>query len=634
MIEEFLTALVGAGVEIGWREAADALWLAEAMTVRPSASPHSERVPAPPLARPSTPASTPPMVVPAPSAAPVVTPSLAQLPRTAPPAPPLPLVPYGTTRAAAGDTLLAANTPVRSPLPEGLGIGRALRRFGRRRPSPTARRNDVEATIARYCETRVLAPVTVPALEEWFRDVVLVVDGGASMVVWRETLRAFAALLKRHHAFGRVTRLSVTGDAGRVRVATAAGSEVRPREIVHPTRRQLVLVVTDGTGPLWLGQAMRTVLRDWGRAAPLVLIQMLAPRQWPATALGEADVSVVPTGRGTPNSRLRVQPSWWWAEDRPPEHAAPIIGLHARAFDTWARMVMAGDRKAVPAVLTAPQAEEPGIAGPIIETEPRGRVEMFLATVSHAAARLATLLSAVEVTLPVAELLLDTLVPGGRPVHLAEVLASGLLHGLPPAGDRSGGPRYEFEPGMRSVLQEALTTTDTFAVWRVVAPYLELATDRPAPFSRLVTSVEAIRDVEHTRLAEIAADLIERMGLRPDPSLTGVLPARSAAAVIDQQVDDALRDLGTRDTHTSQADPPRPESLLAIADVVVGAPFVGVVQPALFTLSCHHDISQLATALLKRTRAPQENQPRLVENWRDWVVMPTVGPMLHTERPI
>jgi hypothetical protein len=551
MIEQFLKALYGAGVEVGWRETADALWLAEVMTVR-SPEPGEEPV--------AGPLVTPPV----PLVAPAEKPAAAPLPRVAPPVLQLPPMPRGTTRPTDYGAPLGVNTLARKSLPDGLDIGRALRRFGRRRMSSTARRTDVEATIERYCETKVLVPVTVPAYEGWFHEVVLVVDDSATMVVWEATLRAFAGLLKHHPAFGRVTRWTVTGHPDQVWLVSAAGSAVRPSEIVHPERRQLVLVVTDGTEPLWSGAAMLTVLRKWGHDAPLVLIQMLDPRQWPATALGEASASVVPTGKCTPNSSLLVQPSWWWAEDQLPEHAAPIISMNAPAFDAWTRMVMTGDRTPMPAVLTDPRIEEAVVARPTSAAGPRDQVEKFRATVSQTAVRLATLLSAVEVTLPVAELLLDTLVADGRQVHLAEVLASGLLDELPSAEDRSGGPRYEFAPGIRHVLQEALTTTDAFDVWRAVAPYLELATGRTAPFSRLVTSaeVETPQDGQQTRLAAIVGDLIERMGLRGHATTTrGPLPTHSAAAVVDRRVDEALSELKTPDS-----DAPRPAAVTKHAD--------------------------------------------------------------------
>ena len=117
------------------------------------------------------------------------------------------------------------------------------------------------------------------------------------------------------------------------------------------------------------------------------------------------------------------------------------------------------------------------------------------------------LLSSVDVSLPVARLILGSLIPDARQVHLAEVFASGLLQ---PASAGS----YDFVPGVREVLQESLTTTATIYVWRTITPYLEAATGQRAPFSLLLDpDASESADVTATALGRIAADIIDRLGL-------------------------------------------------------------------------------------------------------------------------
>ncbi|MBF5033045.1 ATP-binding protein [Micromonospora sp. ANENR4] len=497
MIEHLVAALRGAGTDPDWRDIADALWLADLRHTDAPTGPAPQRlvqqghIPVHPSA--SVPIRT----------------------DDGPTAPDDDQLPQGHPRleysdAADGTPLRAAADPRRA-LPAQLGIGRAFRRLARTRLSLVATVLNVEATVARYCDTGVLVPVTVPAREGWFHEVILIVDAGPTMAVWQPTVSALASVLAHHRAFRAVHRWALTGDRSSVQVRSGAGLTFDPAEIADPQRRQLILVVTDCVGDLWRGSAVWQALEKWGERLPVTLVQVLPRRLWPATAMGDADTLVSGVTRGTPNGRLSIQQPWWWDDPRPPRRALPVTTLEPSRLDQWARMLMSADHTPSAGLLLSRSVEESRPASA------EQRVNFFRTTASDHAVRLATLLSAVEVTLPVLHLVAQRLVPGATVAHLAEVLISGLLQ------TDGEDTRYEFRPGVRVILREALTTDDTLDVWRTVAPFLEAATGRQAPFMNLLSN-QPPDPALPGELTELAQDLISRLGLTlpppapPDPT--------------------------------------------------------------------------------------------------------------------
>jgi len=62
---------------------------------------------------------------------------------------------------------------------------------------------DETATVEQIAEEKLLLPVMSPAPERWL-ELALVVDEGASMMLWKQTIKEFEQLLERHGAFGDV----------------------------------------------------------------------------------------------------------------------------------------------------------------------------------------------------------------------------------------------------------------------------------------------------------------------------------------------------------------------------------------------------------------------------------------------
>ena len=578
MIDRLIAALREAQLDLDWRDLADVLWLADVRTrvaAEQEGLPDSDAAIAGQsatdrlgIAQPASPAAAPEVR----DAPPTVSAEKAR-PALAEGVTPLSPARWQLTRQGgaedSGGLGLEAVAAARYALPGGQEIGRALRPLKQRRRTPRRRVFDPEATVDLFCDTGVLAPVLRPGLERWF-DVAVVADIAATMAVWDDTVAAFADLLERHGAFRAVSRWGLRERDGEIEMLTPSGLAHRPHELLDLAGRRLILVVTDAVDELWARTPVWQAVREWGEYGPVALVQLLPPRSWVQTRVGEADAAVMATRPGQPNQQLDVVPPWWWLEREPPEHVVPVVGLDEASLVPWARMVMGAVGVSVPGVVPVPDsltdavaleacaAEGGGALGivPADAGETHGEVDLdrlgnvLRSTVSAQAYRLAVLLSAVEVSLPIARIVMHQLVPQARLAHLAELIAAGVLraervpagsaaHGAGtqvPAPGGTGRPMVAltFAPDLRNLLQRSLTVTMTLQVWRAVGPYLEATQGMPR-FSLLLESADlitepgSVTETVHEGMRTIASDLAIRLGLKPAPTVAEARPADPSA---------------------------------------------------------------------------------------------------------
>jgi len=578
MIDRLIAALREAQLDLDWRDLADVLWLADVRTrvaAEQEGLPDSDAAIAGQsatdrlgIAQPASPAAAPEVR----DAPPTVSAEKAR-PALAEGVTPLSPARWQLTRQGgaedSGGLGLDAVAAARYALPGGEEIGRALRPLKQRRRTPRLRVFDPESTVDLFCDTGVLAPVLRPGLERWF-DVAVVADIAATMAVWDDTVAAFADLLERHGAFRAVSRWGLRERDGEIEMLTPSGLAHRPHELLDLAGRRLILVVTDAVDELWARTPVWQAVREWGEYGPVALVQLLPPRSWVQTRVGEADAAVMATRPGQPNQQLDVVPPWWWLEREPPEHVVPVVGLDEASLAPWARMVMGAVGVSVPGVVPVPDsltdavaleacaAEGGGALGivPADAGETHGEVDLdrlgnvLRSTVSAQAYRLAVLLSAVEVSLPIARIVMHQLMPQARLAHLAELIAAGVLRAeRVPAGSAAHGAGTQvsapggtgrpmvaltFAPDLRNLLQRSLTVTMTLQVWRAVGPYLEATQGMPR-FSLLLESADLITEpgsVTETvpeGMQTIASDLAIRLGLKPAPTVAEARPADPSA---------------------------------------------------------------------------------------------------------
>ncbi|MFJ7212575.1 FxSxx-COOH system tetratricopeptide repeat protein [Amycolatopsis sp. NPDC098790] len=500
-----------------WSEIGDALWLAaaikdEGVGAPREAEPDDEPVEAPEIADEATPPATEPLEPPAPE---ILAPHR-MVTGLSPEAVALLSGSPGTGSAAPA-----------SALPGAADIFRALRPLKTTRPSPHDEDAvlDEDLTAETGVQDRIWLPVTVPGRIREL-DLTVVIDSGPSMALWQPTIDAFLALLGQLGAFGSIRVRLLTAerdpDGGPprpvLRGGTADAPQRRPAELLDPTGHRVLLVLTDGASDLWRGDLAGPMLAQWGRTMPVAIVHLLPQWLWSQGGLNLQQALLGTPGPLRPNRTYGVElPDAWLTADEPsgPDSLTvpiPLVELDARWLGWWARLVTRTHQEPVPATVLLVSDEPNPITRPVDErvvlATPQERVRRFHGVASEPAFRLAKLLAAVPVSLPIARFVQTELVPGAGTAHLAEVFTSGLLE-LPAGSDRNTWDDVVFEiaPPIRAALLAAGRRSETAEV--VVA-----ATDRfGAEYPVLVRLRDALADPDEVRLPARSAELAPEVRL-------------------------------------------------------------------------------------------------------------------------
>jgi hypothetical protein len=445
------------------------------------------------------------------------------------PAQPSPVLPVLATLPVRGTppSGVMVSAAARPQLPDSLSLARAMRPLRRRVPSATRHVLDEEATADLQAEQRLWLPALAPGNEPAF-DLALVVDDSESMALWGEKVREFRLLCERLGAFRdvRLWHLSATGDGARAQPVlrglprTSGGRD--ERELVDPSGRRLILVVTDGVHPRWRPAGpLGPVLARWALASPLAIVQPFPQRLWNRSPLRPVIEEFRPGWPGSgPTIRCSDQVSV----------AVPILELAPAAMRRWAEIISgtSGIIRMPAAALSPSRAGDDEATRNVQhgdgvvdeEPDPARLVRNFRASVSPAAYQLAGYLSAAPLTLPVMRLVQESMMPGTGPAELAEVFLSGLLRrsvDSDPAADAESAS-YVFAAGVRDVLQSTLTRGEALTVLEQVGSYLVRGRQGGRPFPVLLRGQPVGSDIEATAeqfpaaFGRIAGPLLDRIG--------------------------------------------------------------------------------------------------------------------------
>ncbi|MFE6821853.1 SAV_2336 N-terminal domain-related protein [Streptomyces sp. NPDC057690] len=417
-------ALCGVGVELSPRELGDVLWLA---LHTPPGTGTAGAEPGTVLPHPPAPASVP-------------QPRHRRRDGTEPPPIEVPRRVHTLTGTRDGEI---PGAPVRIPGVRGLrhplGIVRGLRALKRRVPSVHRYELDENATAEAIAESGALDAVLRPAEDRWLH-LVLCVDDGPSMRVWRDTVDELAEALTGSGIFRSVL--------------------VRPLASTDPLtgERTAVLVVTDGVGDHWYTGAAREELAALARGAPTAVLHLFPIRLWSGTGLPAEPMIVRTTGPAPRNTLLVADNPWLptWSSPRP-GLPVPVLELDESSLRHWAELIAShGGVAALRVIDAAALPEARPRAGDVTAEQDTavGRVQTFRATASPHAYELAGHLAAVDpLTLPVMRLVQAAALPDSNPVCLAEVLLSGLMH---KTDALAGQDVFAFAPDVRGVLRTVI----------------------------------------------------------------------------------------------------------------------------------------------------------------------------------
>jgi type VII secretion protein EccCb len=352
--------------------------------------------------------------------------------------------------------------PTAPMLDHPLAVQRALRPLKRRVPARRAKVLNEDATAARIADRplheRPWVPVLAAAPERWL-SLVLVIDDGPSMRLWRPLARELHETFVRLGAFRnlRVCHLSVTGKG----VGVSASRGAPPRDVatlIDPSGRQVVLVLSDCSGSHWWDGSAGRALHLWSHAGPVAILQPLTERLWRRTAAPTIPGNALAPRPCAPNIELRFNSYDRFGDTRPSSVPVPVLECSPEWLADWATLVVGGSAR--PTAMTYVSDRPRRETGPVRqerELSIRERVQRFSSTASPEAAQLAAHVAVSFPALPVMRLIQQRVLRSSRPGHLAEVLLSGLLR---PIGAEGG--RYDFVPGAREALLTELPRSESW----------------------------------------------------------------------------------------------------------------------------------------------------------------------------
>ena len=393
---------------------------------------------------------------------------------------------------------LPFQAPAVTALPNALDLGRSLRPLMRKVPSATQFVLDSEATVNRVIEQQIWQPVLLPAPERWL-DLELVIEESPLSLVWQQTLDDLKQkVLERAGAFRSVRSWTLQNQEGKPHLISRYAGEVgarvgQPQELVHPSGRRLVMVISDGQSELWQSSQLQpdseqveqpapnlhAWLQYWASHGSLVMVQLLPKWMWERSALefgvpaqlmsifpGIANDQWVVTGLSA-RQRRRI--------DEAPVLKMPVVTLEAESLENWATVVAAAGITPTPGFVfnlldLKLYQENAKATTPRLETlSDEALLDRFLATASPTAQQLAGMMAAVPVSVPVIHLLQAHFLPNSTPVHVAEVFMSGLL-AQRGTHEKTHQPIYDFKTKeVRLLLNKAFPTYKTHQVVNVLS---------------------------------------------------------------------------------------------------------------------------------------------------------------------
>ncbi|MEV5321731.1 FxSxx-COOH system tetratricopeptide repeat protein [Streptomyces sp. NPDC052687] len=429
-----------------------------------------------------------------------------------------------------------------APLPSGRTtlLARALHRMARRVPDRVTLELDEETTAEQGVVDGLWLPFLRPARTTAF-DLVLLLDDAPTMRIWEDTTARLAEAAEQSGAFRgvRAVRVHLPRTGGATLRWGAGQAATDPAELIDGRGGRIFLVVTDGLAHGWAGSAADALLGRLAHAGPTALVHLLPPHLRHRTSLYPYQAVLEAGGFGAPNDGL----GHWSPADGPdplrPLPAGgddcvpvPVLSMKPGSLAAWADLVTGdrGVRRPLPVVLAGTLtkgAPAPGLRAP---RRPRAAVRRFLTLASPAARRLAVQLAAVPLDFDLIEQLRRRTMPETGPDHLAEILMGGLID-----WDSDGEGRPEFAEGVR----EALLATATRSQ---LARTVSLLGELPAAGERGAALRAALRDPMGASLPDPAQRAWARSELavmralsgpyaerakRIEPSLSGTGPGAS-----------------------------------------------------------------------------------------------------------
>ena len=478
------------------------------------------------------------------------------LPQTSLPTPPPTTAIAEVYTKSGNSTSTSANTlsikaPDASALRQPLKLMRALRPLMQKIPSGTEIILDEEATANRIAEERIRIPVLKSALEPAL-DLALVVDESNTMIFWQKTVQELQKLLETQGAFRDVQTWGlVTNNPGNnpgnnpennpennpgnnqeeIFLRRGTGKKAyhhrlhKPRELVDPSGRRLILVVSDCVSDIWRNGKALSVLRIWSQKSPVAILQMLPQWLWLRTGLSSG--AKVQLGSLTPrivNQGLLIKEILLWDDiNFATGTKIPVLTLEPEVALNWSNIIAGKSFAKVSGfvfsseTLTEADRVKEVINAEIISNEEI--VSSFRRTASPIARKLASLLSSAPViTLPIVRLIQENMLKESQQVHVAEVFLGGIFKATKEITPLSNPDEIEFRfinEETRDIFLNAAPAIDALAVVDAISKYFAKKLNKTmSEFNALLRKPEQtnIEGLDIKPFAIVTAKVLRRLG--------------------------------------------------------------------------------------------------------------------------
>jgi formylglycine-generating enzyme required for sulfatase activity len=389
--------------------------------------------------------------------------------------------------------------PAARTIQNSLEIGRAMRPLKRKIPSTNRFILNEEATINRIIERDIWLPVTKPEPERWL-NLELVVEESRSAFIWQELIDEFQQILENQGAFRRIRVWTIKSQDNKlILIRRKKGGKLEQkqhqhRELIHSNKRGLTLLISDCVSPLWQNPTFHQWLKDWSESQPTAVVQFFPERLWDSTQLSLGrKLFAKALNPGVANNKLIFDDLPFWLNiNWHKTLILPVLNLDPQILKLWARVIAGFGNTRISTYLFDLEYLSSPLPNPLLEGEGTNSppslagkgdgglgqeeqakiiVKQFLNTASLTAQRLAGMMAAAPVDISVVNLIRKTCLTAAQPVHVAEVYMGGLLHVT--QEDKAGKARvYDFLPGVRKVLNQAMATNETENVLDAVSKYI------------------------------------------------------------------------------------------------------------------------------------------------------------------
>jgi hypothetical protein len=502
-LDELIRALRRAGLEFSAEDLADALWLAPRLPRRTS-------VPKTLGEETSTTVQTgPPPEPPPPPPAKIDQPVATQRAETTQEKSVSVHLPAPAASPGEGKYGVRVRLPDAPGIPQALEIARKMRPLRRREPTTRYLHLDESKTAERLAAGDIWLPVLKPGTERWL-SAILVIDIGASMAIWQTVLRSFRRLVETLGAFRTVEQWWLdtedpawTHEAGSLTPLFASKRSQqyrrRPLDVVNPSGRQFILVISDCVSDAWRDGRVARLLGLWGRSTHTALLQVLPRNTWERTALGpDRKILLRSPHAACPNSRIAaLAPSRFRGLTRvsePDAVALPVLELSPQALGAWARWLVqdAGGMHPGRVLEFSPPTNDANED----DRWTQGLGQPFLTLASRTARQLANVMAvAPPFNLPLLRVIRESMLAGqATQVHEAEFLLGGLVKII--AGhhlrfERPDEVLYDFHSEeLRKLFRAAVRVPDALRLLRIeqVSRYLGERLGQPRNFPAYLAS--------------------------------------------------------------------------------------------------------------------------------------------------